>query len=712
MIVNKPTSQEYSTTKESNVITIHDSAMSHIILSLTKNLYTFPEKAFLRETISNAYDANVENGKKDSPIIIRTPVKGAIEIQDFGKGITKERFEEIYTKLGNSTKRDTNDQIGKWGYGRFAALSVSNNVFITTRPGDGYAYVYNMYIDEESIKIDLCTTTKDDGSTGTTIRVYMNEECSWWFWSELGKHLKYYYGFFDNILLDFKQEYAKDGQVNASTYTLYSLERYHNYIKLKKEECLTEHFGFFKSYDISKESYDEYMSNILVGNLIYKSPLKVYYDSSYGYSTYTHYIPSIPSHCTTSPIIVRFNIGDVEFTPSREQVKNINISIYDKYLSILHFLHPELIDFNPPNETIQYSIMEKYEDVYIHGDFYVKNSKDIEKTAYFDQKICYYVNHNKKFLSCSIILNNSLLYNKKIIVYKGSLNKAKIQAIYDRYPEYSPEDIYIINKIPNISDINDYTRYVIKYLYKKNRFIIFNDILNVKTEGYKRDPNIYELLVYHLSSGKTRESYTKDKCISNNVVLLYKDDPNKEVYESIVKAMMNVQEVIGGMTNVDITIPEFTFASVGIKAYTKLRNEGILTIEDLLYKNNFYIQSILLLFTHPNLGLALSYIHSIDKLYNKVVENKILKNLLPISEIISSNKYTIYTDWYKIYDDFKIVLKIRKTLSVYNNNSFYPILPQLKNILYNYKLITTMARNNNTDYLLLYYQNKFLKNGQ
>lgn len=704
MIVNKPTSQEFSTTKESNVVTIHNSAISHIILSLTKNLYTFPEKAFLRETISNAYDANVENGKKDSPIIIRTPVRGAIEIQDFGKGITKERFEEIYTKLGNSSKRDTNDQIGKWGYGRFAALSVSNNVFITTRPGDGYAYVYNMYIDEENIKIDLCTTTKDDGSTGTTIRVYMNEECSWWFWSEIAAHLKSYYGFFDNILVDFKQEYTKDSQVNASSYALYSLERYHNYIKLKKEECLTEHFGFFKSYSISKESYDEYMSSILVGNLIYKSPLKVYYDSNYGYSTYTHYIPSIPNHCTASPIIVRFNIGDVEFIPSREQVKNINISIYDKYLSILHFLHPELIDFNPPNKTIQYSIMEKYEDVYIHGDFYVKNSKDTDKTAYFDQKICYYVNHNKKFLSCSIILNNSLLYNKKIIVYKGSLNKAKIQAIYDRYPEYSPEDIYIINKIPNISDINDYTRYVIKYLYKKDRFIIFNDILNVKTEGYKRGSNIYKLLVYHLYTGKTQESYTKDKCISNNVVLLYKDDPNKTVYESIVKIMLNAQEVYGRMADIDITIPEFTFASVGIKAYTKLRNEGILTIEDLLYKNNFYIQSILLLFTHPHLRQALSNIRSINKLYNKIKKNKILKNLIPISEII-------FISMYEIYDSFKNTLKIRKTLSVYNNNSFYPVLPQLKNILYNYKLIITMANNNN-DYLLLYYQNKFLKNEQ
>ena len=97
---------------------------------LTSNLYSKPEESFLREIVSNAWDSHKEAGTTDIPILVKVD-SDYIIIRDFGTGISPQKMEDIYCKIGSSTKRDSNDYIGAFGIGKFASLACSNTVFLT-----------------------------------------------------------------------------------------------------------------------------------------------------------------------------------------------------------------------------------------------------------------------------------------------------------------------------------------------------------------------------------------------------------------------------------------------------------------------------------------------------------------------------------------------------------------------------------------------------
>ena len=83
--------------------------ISTIINILRSKLYSNPIKIICQEYISNAIDANIENGKEPTDITINVPnfVEKNFIVSDKGIGISKERMSDIFLKYGNSTKRDT-----------------------------------------------------------------------------------------------------------------------------------------------------------------------------------------------------------------------------------------------------------------------------------------------------------------------------------------------------------------------------------------------------------------------------------------------------------------------------------------------------------------------------------------------------------------------------------------------------------------------------
>lgn len=153
---------------------------------LTSNLYSNPLHSFLRETIANAWDSQIEAGNTNTPVILlieeiekeegsflnnyipRFSYK--LSIRDFGTGLSKERFEEIYRNIGSSTKRGSNDFIGCFGIGRFSALACKDQVNVTSFY-NGKRYNYLMYKNGGRINIDQMSVTDGDFKNGLEVSI-------------------------------------------------------------------------------------------------------------------------------------------------------------------------------------------------------------------------------------------------------------------------------------------------------------------------------------------------------------------------------------------------------------------------------------------------------------------------------------------------------------------------------------------------------------
>lgn len=100
-----------------------ENSLTHLMSVLT-DLYSDPELAVLREYSTNARDSHIEAGET-RPIEITLPsaMSPFLTIKDFGVGLNQQDIEDIYSKYGASTKRETNEQTGVLGLGCKSALT-------------------------------------------------------------------------------------------------------------------------------------------------------------------------------------------------------------------------------------------------------------------------------------------------------------------------------------------------------------------------------------------------------------------------------------------------------------------------------------------------------------------------------------------------------------------------------------------------------------
>jgi len=109
-------------------------------------LYSNPVKAIVREYSTNARDSQVEAGV-DRPFDVQLPTKQSpiFMIRDYGTGMSTERVETIFQTFGASTKRDTNQNTGKFGCGSKAALYyVDSFAVISYYQGKEHRYLVSM----------------------------------------------------------------------------------------------------------------------------------------------------------------------------------------------------------------------------------------------------------------------------------------------------------------------------------------------------------------------------------------------------------------------------------------------------------------------------------------------------------------------------------------------------------------------------------------
>ena len=84
---------------------------------LSSQIYTYKERAIIRELVCNAYDSHLM-AKTDLPVQIRIDQSNhTLSIIDHGVGMTQKQMEKLYTTYFDSNKNDSNDFIGGLGLG-------------------------------------------------------------------------------------------------------------------------------------------------------------------------------------------------------------------------------------------------------------------------------------------------------------------------------------------------------------------------------------------------------------------------------------------------------------------------------------------------------------------------------------------------------------------------------------------------------------------
>lgn len=146
-------------------------ATAHIMSILT-DLYSDPELAVIREYSTNARDAHIEAGCPERPIEIILPTRLApfFTIRDYGIGMDHDTIAQVYSKYGASTKRDGNEQTGMLGLGGKSALTYTNQFTVVgIKNGVKTTVVVSRNDDGGGVMqvVDTCATDEGNGVTIT-----------------------------------------------------------------------------------------------------------------------------------------------------------------------------------------------------------------------------------------------------------------------------------------------------------------------------------------------------------------------------------------------------------------------------------------------------------------------------------------------------------------------------------------------------------------
>lgn len=113
-----------------------------MIKALTSRLYSAPISSIVRELASNALDACTH-----TPMRINIPslLEPSFRIRDYGPGLSATQMAEVFTRFGESTKRDTNSQIGGFGLGAKSPFAIVNSYnIISFNGGNKTTYIASL----------------------------------------------------------------------------------------------------------------------------------------------------------------------------------------------------------------------------------------------------------------------------------------------------------------------------------------------------------------------------------------------------------------------------------------------------------------------------------------------------------------------------------------------------------------------------------------
>lgn len=184
---------------ETTEFSIDDSA--HAFELLLKNLYSDPIASCVRETISNAWDSHMVAGTPDTAIVVTAPteLEPTFIVQDFGIGISPDKFKRIVTRIFCSDKTNSDDVIGGYGLGLKSPLAYTDQFTITSII-NGWLRNYSCHISESGKPmLSMFNEEPTTEGNGVTIKVPVKPKDIKTFQAAIKNTLTYFSSFKCNL---------------------------------------------------------------------------------------------------------------------------------------------------------------------------------------------------------------------------------------------------------------------------------------------------------------------------------------------------------------------------------------------------------------------------------------------------------------------------------------------------------------------------------
>jgi hypothetical protein len=199
--------ENISTNLDQNVFSIDEERSGLIISLLRNNIYSNTLLAAFKEVCSNSLDEHSKhNITRSVDIWLPNYFTNNITIRDYANGISKEFMLDSYTKVGLSTKSNSNDALGGLGIGRMSPLAYTDLYTVTSITIDSdeakYKREYVISKDNNKVFVSLLleedVTNNEEELTGVSVSFEIKNED----FTTLSNYVKEHTKYLTNVNID------------------------------------------------------------------------------------------------------------------------------------------------------------------------------------------------------------------------------------------------------------------------------------------------------------------------------------------------------------------------------------------------------------------------------------------------------------------------------------------------------------------------------
>ena len=563
MIINGP--EKDVVTNKNNINEMKMKVDEKAFNILIDKLYTHKPQAIIREICANAIDAHIAAGKYDVPFEITIPTysNNKLIIRDFGNGLSKQETEDLLGTIFGSKSSESNDLIGGFGLGSKSPFSMVDSYYIHSyNNGEEHKFLF----------------VREKGAIPKFIHVYSKPS------DELAD-IKFVITMDDleNNYVDW-QSIVEDTLIFAKVPFVITNSDY----KIPQKHNIHDLFYIVENTNKTNITNNDYMA--VMGGVIYPINMSEFDNNIKNRVSELRRGLDIRKSSNTK-IAIEFDIGELDVTPSREQIEltsktlkaidnKINEISKNKHKLLKHIIkHYRFNIFKMSfDDIVKSDILVKYssftyrkrlfnnkdilkypglKDLLPENQINIKNSIDFFKISYYSKGPIRSYQSVPILNSQKIIINdthrtigsiNETFGNKRDIYVVNSDDKKSVLFYMIRYLDWlhgkENYDLILISDFKiekkKTKSVNSSNGIYSQYFYKS--YLKYSDIKKGKIAylpyGFARNSD-NELVLNHFRTSEKYDEYTRVILTKEVVKSVQENNPG-----AINVSLIDEQEII------------------------------------------------------------------------------------------------------------------------------------------------------------------------